>query len=240
VYLAIDNRRLVRQPHQIEIVPAEHDATLTADGRPQVRPGGEYVTINCTWGESFTYQDVLGELDRLRANRGIHALTFEPSRGCRYLTVNAFMGKAALTHVGYTSGNQIAMSAFTIPFVQVDTPTFLYPMRWTIRNTIAVASPHASHVAPAAGRIIAVDGYIRNVGAGAGQTRVQISNGATDYLSTPGDFLVTGDHEMTNQVLAANTDFADGNQIDLDVTAIPAGGLSTGLLVTAWCLIFRP
>lgn len=240
MYLAIDNRRLIRQPHQIEIVPAEHASTLTADARPQVQPGGEYVTINCTWGESFTYQDVLGELDRLRANRGIHALTFEASKGCRYLTVNAFMGKAAITHVGYTSQNKIAMSAFTIPFVQVDTPTFLYAMRWTIRGIITAVSPHASHIAPAAGRIIAVDGFIRDVGAGAGQTRIQVSNGATNYLATPGDFLVVGDHELTNQVLATDTDFADGDQIDIDVTAIPAGGMSSGMLVTAWCLVFRP
>lgn len=241
MYFAIDGRRLIREPHTIEHQPYGHEVSLTADQRPQVRPGSEYSVLNCTWGSNFSYQDVLAELDRLRANRGVHALTLEGIRGQRYVTLNAFMGKARYTAQGYTSCGGIVSSAFTIPFIQVDTPTFLFPIRFILRGIIAVASPMASHRAPAAGRIIAIDGWINDLGSGAGQTRIQISNGATNYLSTPGDFVCAPpDRQLANAVLGASLDFAQGDQLDCDVTAIPGGGLSSNAIVTVWAWAYRP
>lgn len=241
MYLALDGRPLIRQPHQIEIVPYEHDAGLTADGRPRVRPGAEgYVQLNCTWGREVTYQDVLGELHRKRANRGVHSISFQPRHGCRPITVNAWMGQPRVTHVGYTAGGKLAQNAVTIPFVQVDTPTGLYALRLAARGIIAVAAPIASHVAPAAGQIVAVDGWIRDLGSGTGQTSIQVSNGATNYLSTEGDFVQGGNHQLQNQALATDLDFDGGDQIDLDVTDIPTGGLSGDALVTVWAWLFRP
>src|SRR3990170_5203170 len=189
MYLAIDGRRLIREPHSIELQPYAHETGMTAEQRPTVRPGSDFVTLNITWGDNFSYQDVVGELDRLRANRGVHAIGFEPIKGQRYLTINAFMGKPRYTSVGYDSCGRIADSAFTIPFVQVDTPTFLYCMRFKLKGILAVMAPFTRRLAPAAGRIIAVDGYIRDLGSGAGQTSIQASNGATNYLATEGDFI---------------------------------------------------
>lgn len=241
MYLAIDNRRMIRQPHQIEIVPMQHETGYTADERPWVKPAGNYTTFNCTWGSELSYQDVLGELDRLRGNRGIHAVTFELYRD-RLFTCNCYMGKPSITHVGYTDCGKIVYNAFTVPFIQVDTPTFLYRMDFRLPGIIAVADAFASHVAPAAGRIISVDGWIGNLGAGAGNTTIQVSNGATDYLATPGDFVNAppANYALANAVLGTSLDFAQGDQIDVDVDAIPAGGMSRDASIWLYCLIFRP
>jgi len=244
MFLAIDNRRMIRQPHTIEVVPYDHVQGFTADQRPMVMPGSPYSVINCTWGRTLTYQDVMIELRRLRANQGVHAITFEPMRGQRQITINAYMGEARETHVGYTHGGKIVDASFTIPFIQVDTPVYLYPMRLQLRGIIAVTSPFCFHPAPAAGRIFGIEGWIRNLGAGAGQTRVQVRNNdrALDYLSTPGDFInaAPANHRLQNAVLDTDLDFDKGHRIDANVTTIPAGGLSADATVTLWCWVFHP
>jgi len=87
------------------------------------------------------------------AGQGIHMITFEPFRRGRTITINARMAAPRYTNVGYTLGGRIAQTAITVPFVQVDTPTVIYPMRIALRGILSVMAPFASHVAPAAGRI---------------------------------------------------------------------------------------
>lgn len=241
MYLAIDGRRMIRQPHQVEIVPPGHESSYTADERPLVRPAGNYTTFNCTWGRDITYQDVLGELDRLRGNRGVHAVTFELARG-KLFTCNCYMGKPQYTHVSKTSCGKIAVNSFSVPFVQVDTPTWLFPLRFWLPGIISVRDAFVRHYAPSAGKIIVVDGWIRDLGAGAGQTRVQVSNGAIDYLATRGDFInvFPPSYRLQNAVLDTDLDFAADDSIDIDVDDIPAGGLSKDALITVWCWLYRP
>jgi hypothetical protein len=235
MYLAIDNRRVIRQPHIIEIVPAGHEQGYTADQRPWVRPAGEYSVFNCTWGADYSYQDVLSELDRLRGNRGVHAVTFELRRD-KYWTCNAYMGKPQYTMMGKTTSGKIATNSFSIPFIQVDTPTFLFPMRFRLPGIISVRDAFASRPAPMAGRIFAIDGWIRDTGSGVGQTRIQVANdtAAIDYLAAPSN------HVLTNAVLGASLDFAQDDLISIDVDAVPSGGLSKDALITLWCWGFRP
>jgi hypothetical protein len=234
---------MIRQPHTIEIPPiASHEVSETADQRPMVKPGSPYVQVNCTFGRNYTYQDVMGELYRLRANRGVHSITFEPMAGKRYLTINAYMGEASETHVGY-DGCVIIDSSVTIPFVQADTPTFLIPIRFRLRGILSILSPWTLQIAQAAGRIFDIDGYIRDLGAGGGQTRIQIHNetAAIDYLSTPGDFVCApGAYRLQNAVLGANLDYAQGDEIDCNIIDIPLGGLSADALVTIWTWSYRP
>lgn len=240
MYLAIDNRRLVRQPETIEIAPDKGQRSFNADRRPMWSPGGDYMTFNCKWGGTYSYQDVLRELDRLGMTRGVHAVTFEIYRG-RFLTVNCWMDKPQYTMTAYTMSGKIAISAFTVPFIQVDTPTYLYRMDFKLPGIISVRDAWASHVTPAAGRIFDIGGWIRDLGSGTGYTRVQISNGATDYLSVRGDFrCVPPIHSLSSAVLDANTDFAAGDQIDVDVDAIPTGGLSKDARIWLWCWLFHP
>lgn len=242
MYLAIDGRRVIRQPHSIELQPYGHETGMTADQRPTVRPGSDHVVLNMTWGDNASYQDVLGELDRLRANRGVHAVTFEPMRGQQFLTINAWMGKPRYTMVRYDGCGQIITSAFTVPFVQVDTPTFLYAMRFSLKGILAVMAPFTRRLAPAAGRIIGVNGSIADLGSGAGQTSIQVSNGATNYLSVEGDFINSAppNFRLQNQVLGTSLDFAQDDPLDIDVTDIPAGGLSKWATIFVWCWLYRP
>lgn len=240
MYLAIDGLPLIRQPHSIEIVPQQHTQAYTGDQRALVMPGGEYIVVNATFGRGLTYEMVLQELHRNRAERGVHSITFEPLRGGRRLTINAYMGVVRQAHVGYDSCGRIISSSITVPFIQVDTPTVLYPLRWKLRGIIDQRDAYTSIVPTAAGTIVAVDGWIRDLGAGGGQTRVQLSNDTTDYLATTGDFVTGGSNQMVNQVLGADLDFAAGDQLDADVDTIPGGGLSKDAVITAWCWMFRP
>lgn len=241
MYLAIDGRPLIRQPHSIEIVLPEDQTAMTPEQRPLVFPGGERVVLNCTWGRNMTYEKVVTELGRVRADRGVHSVTFEPRAGCRYLTINAWMGRPRQAHVGYTFDGKIVLGSFTIPFYQVDLAAQLFCLSWKLMNIIALGDQVCRHLAPNAGTIMAVDGYIADLGAGGGQTRIQISNGAVDYLAVRGDFVCAPpDKIMQNQVLGTNLTFAQGDPLDIDVDSIPAGGLSKDATILAWCLAFRP
>jgi hypothetical protein len=241
MYLAIDNKPLIRQPHTIEVATYDFVQTFSADKRPMVVPGSDYATINCTWGRNSTYEDVLAEIERLRYNQGVHAITFEPQRGGKYLTINAYMGVPKYTIINKDRLGRNIISSFTIPFIQVDTVTKLYPLRFILRNILAVASPFVSRLAPAAGRILAVDGWINDLGSGAGTTKIQVSNGATNYLSTAGDFVCApANRKLQNQVLGTVRDFDQDDSIDIDITAIPAGGLSRDAIITVWAWIYQP
>lgn len=244
MYLAIDGRRLIRAPHTIEIVPYESVNAFTADDRPTSRERRPYVVLNCTFGSNLSYQDVMGELDRLRANRGVHSITFEPRDGCQFLTINAKMERPRTTHVAYDNKGKIAYSAFTVSFIQVETVTYLYPIRFRFNGIVAVMNPYTWREPPAAGRIISVQGHIRDLGAGAGQTRIQLYNNdrAINYLSTPGDFLNVPppDHSLQNAALGTDLDFAEGDRIHGIISTIPAGGMSRDALVTAWAWLHAP
>ncbi len=215
--------------------------TLNGDNRPMWRPGGDYTTFNCKWGADASYQDVLKELDRLGMTRGVHAVTFEIYKG-QFLTLNCYMDRPGYTMIGQSGCGKVITNAFAIPFVQVDTPTYLYRMDFKLPGIIATGDAVASHVAPAAGRIADIGGWIRDLGSGVGQTRVQVSCGATDFLATRGDFIntVPVNRMLQNSVLGTSLDFAGGSQIDIDVDAIPAGGLSKDARIWLWCWLFAP
>lgn len=244
MFLSIDNKVLIRQPHMIEIVPYQADQGFTADQRPMIFPGSKYVTVNCTWGRNITHEDVLAELRRLRANTGIHAITFEPLRGQRYITINAYMGEAREAHIGYTNCGNIVSSSLTIPFFQIDPSIFLFPMELNLRGILAVISPFCFHTAPVAGRIFQAEGFIEDLGAGGGQTRCEVTNDdrGISYMTTPGDFVCAApaNHRMQNHVLAADLDFYAGDRIDADVLTIPGGGMSRSAIITLWCWAFYP
>lgn len=244
MFLAIDRRPLIRQPHLIEVAPYQHSQMFTADQRPMVTPGSRYVTVNCTWGRNLSHEDVLDELRRLKATTGIHSITFEPLRGQRYITINAYMGDTREAHMGYTTRGSIASSSFTIPFIQVDPTVFLFPLELNLRDIIAVISPFCFHTAPVAGRIFQADGFIEDLGAGGGQTRVEVTNDdrAISYMTTPGDFVCAApaNHQMQNHVLASDLDFYKDDRIDADVLTIPGGGMSRSAIITLWCWGFYP
>lgn len=242
-YLAIDGIPMIRRPHRVRVRPGEHRVTMTADQRPQVQPGSEYSIVECTWGRSFSHQDVLSELRRRRANEGVHSITFQDGRGGRenLLTVNAFMGNPSYSMLRQLKGGKFAVGVLTIEFVQIDTPTVLFPICLPLRGILTVTDAYAYRYAPASGSIFDIDGRIRDLGAGAGQTRIQVSNNGTDYLSTPGDFVCAPPEKtLQNAVLIDDASFAGGDKLDGDIKTIPAGGLSKDALIILWCWLNFP
>lgn len=244
MYFAIDDIELIRKPFQIEIVPKDHRNLANADESSIIQPPSEEVQVLCTFGRNLSYEKVIAELRRRRADRGIHSITFEDSRTQKYLTINAYMGTSRIAHVGYAMDCKIVTSAFTIPFIQERTSRWLWPCRFRLRSILAVLSPFRFQIAPAAGEFFAIDGWIADLGAGAGQTRIQIHNveRAVDYLSTPGDFLNVAPpvKSLQNAVLDTDQGFEGGQQLNCNVTQIPAGGMSADAIVTYWAWINHP
>ena len=203
-------------------------------------PGGEYVVVNATFGRNLTYEGVLKELNRIRANRGVHSITFESLQGGRRLTVNAYMGIVRQAHVGYDSCGKIISSSITVPFIQVDTPTILYPMRFKLRGIIDVRrrlhqqdTVRGRHDIPG-----------RWVYPGPGRRSRADTHPDIEWHDrlpgNPGRLRQWWPQLMVNQVLGTDLDFAAGDQIDIDVDEIPAGGLSKDAIITVWCWLFRP
>lgn len=245
MFLAIDNRPLIRQPHTIAVRFQEAQLQFSADRRPLATPAPWHATIECQWGGgNASHSDVLRELDRLRANEGIHAVTFETLRHAdQRITLNCFMGKPSYDMIRQLKTAKHAVAAFTIPFIQVDTVVGLFPLTWRCMGILAVMNGFRFQYPPAAGRIVAVDGFIGDLGAGAGQTSIQLRNvtQTKNYLSTEGDFVCAPpDREMQNHVLATDLDFNGQDEIACDITDIPGGGLSKNANITAWTLMFQP
>lgn len=242
MYLAIDGRKLIREPHTIEFQPLDTESGLTAEGRPFVRPKLDYHQVICTWGAEYSHSDVLNELDRLRANRGVHSLTIKGKRGI-FISLNAYMGKPRYTAIRQNDCGKSIVSAFSVPFQQIEPAAYLFPLAFWLPGILNVTDAYCIHVAPAAGRIVAVDGWIRDLGAGAGETEVDLYNGtqAKSYLSTTGIFdCAPANQQLSGHVLATDLDFDGGDSLQINVEAIPAGGLSKDAQITAWCLLHHP
>lgn len=126
----------------------------------------------------------------------------------------------------------------------MDLPTFLVPIDLYLDGILAVMDGYVLYEFPAAGRIISVRGNIRDLGAGAGSTTLQLHNEtqAKYYLTTVGAFINTppANTQMQNQVLAADSDFVAGDVLWVNVTGIPAGGLSKDVHLRLMTWQFRP
>ena len=245
MYLDIDGRPLAYQPHVISIRTDEARRELLADGRPQIQGGGDYAIVECTWGQTAVVQNAMQELIRLRDGRAVHSITFEPTSRGRLLTINARFPEMREGHIAYSKqSGHILSSSFTLEFWQLDLPTFLVPIDLHLDGVLAVLDGYVLYEFPAAGRIISVQGNIRDLGSGAGSTTVQLHNEtqAKDYLTTPGEFINTSpvNTRLQSQVLAADLDFVAGDVLWVNVTGIPAGGLSKDAHLRLMTWQFRP
>lgn len=242
MYLAIDGIKLIREPQTLEFVPFEDGAGTSADRRPLVRPGSEYTALNATWGPDLSHTDVLQELDRRRANRGVHAISVRQKGGILH-TFNAYMGKAKPTYLSQSNCGKGIVNSFSVPFMPVELPVFLLALRFPMRGILAVQNGWGKHLPPAAGEIVAIDGWIRDLGSGAGATTMRIYNEtqAKSYFSVNGSFpMAPPNQQMQSHTLAADLTFEAGDVIRADVIAIPAGGLSKDANLNVWALVHHP
>ncbi len=241
MYFRLDDQELVQEPEAIDIIPPSSQVFTTSGGRRIVLQEGIGSTLNVAFGKDGVLQELVEDLNRKRANVGVHLISFEDAFCRRIVHINGNLPPASLTSIGYESSGRLAYADLSLTIPQVELPSLLTILELNYPGTLTTTGDGKVKLEAAApGRILFVDGHIGTLGTGGGQTKIQVSNGLTDYLSTRGDFIIaSATNLMENQVLASNPDFYRGDILELDVDEIPGNSDSANLSVYLWCLLFR-
>ncbi|MFH1603484.1 MAG: hypothetical protein ABIH03_06220 [Pseudomonadota bacterium] len=230
----LDNVVLANNPSHVLTVEPQPTATPTAGyGKivyvPRI-PG----QVQLRWGDEAAIPAVVAELRTKRGSVPQHMLSWTKETGTGLYHRNVVMPLVA-----YGQGPGTAIDTFTLELEGYRPFPALAVWEFWVPGVIAVGDGKAKIKMPAGGRIMKVGGYIGTLGTGAGQTRVQVSNGATDYLSTSGDFVVaSATGLMENAVLATSPTFNRGDTLELDVDTIPANSDSANLSVWLCAIMF--
>ncbi len=223
-------------PTQVRVIPPD----------PVVYPGpgtGKVVVqpltppvIELSWGPDIAPREVVAALKAARGRRLVHVLSWtnEDETGIYHANV-------MIPEIGYGQGpHQQGVDPFTLRCEVINPMPGLVTAELYVPGVLTTGDGKAKWKTPAGGRILKVGGYIGTLGTGTGQTRVQVSNGDTDYLSTRGDFVVaSGTGLMENAVLAASPTFNRSETIELDIDTIPGNSDGADLQVWLTCLLFR-
>ena len=230
----IDNVALTNPPSHVQTVEPSYVATQTAGyGKIVYVPIGPG-QVQLQWGGEVAVPAVVAELRTKRVAIPQHMLSWTKETGSGLYHRNVIMPVAT-----YGQGPGAAIDTFTMTFEEYRPFPSLAVWEFWVPGTIAVGDGKAKVKVPAGGRIMKVGGYIGTLGTGAGQTKVQVSNGATDYLSTRGDFIVaSATGLMENAVLATSPTFNRGDTLELDVDTIPANSDSANLSVWFCAIMF--
>lgn len=232
----IDNVDMTYKPSHVQVTPPEvsvYPGPGTGKGivQPMIPP-----ILEVRWGVDAAIRSAIAELKTKRGRRLIHALSWtnEGETGTKHCN-------AMIPEIGYGQGpSQSIADVFTLKCEVVNPMPALMITELFMPGVLTTGDGKIKWLTPAGGRILKVRGAIGTLGTGAGQTRVQVSNGATDYLTTPGDFVVaSGTNLMENQVLTSSATFNRGDTIELDIDVIPGGSDSADVSVLLYCLLFR-
>lgn len=234
--LYIDNVAMTIQPSHIEIVPPKPRIYPTAGANKIVVQPLTPPSIEVRWGMDATFLEVVSELKTKRGRDLVHAISWtnEENTGLKHCNV-------VFPEIGSGIGPaRTAVDVMTLTLEAINPMPGLVLVELYRPGVLTVKDGEPKWEAEAGGRILKIDGAIGVLGTGAGQTRVQVSNGATDYLSTEGDFVVaSGTNLMENQVLGASPLFNRGETVELDTDTIPAGNDSANASVYMYCLLFE-
>jgi hypothetical protein len=224
----IDYTVLAYPPTHWQVQETDSAAVPTAGGFGKV----VYVpmtppVISVTWGGDNFHYGVVAELKLRRALTPRHVISFTKENG-----LGLYHRDVVIPPISWGQGPGLVVDTFTVDMEEIRSNAGYPFMEFYVSGTITTGDGKATFVAPAAGTIVAVTGIIGTLGTGAGQTRIQVSRGATDYLSTPGDFVVAGgNHNLVNQVLIGSPTFTAGDTIEIDVDGIPAGANSANFQI---------
>jgi len=232
----IDGTALSNYPTHIRVVESQPVPVPTA-GHGKIifvprLPG----KVELRWGDADAVPAVVAELRTARGGIPQHMLSWTKETGDQY---GLYHRNVVMPIIAYGQGEGTSIDAFTLILEAYRPLPSAAVFSFWVPGTIAAGDGQAKAEAPAGGRILAADGYIDDYGSGAGQTRVQLSNGAVDYLSTPGDFIVaSATGLMESEVLASSPTFNRGDTIELDIDAIPGNSDSSDLQVLVYVLLF--
>jgi len=232
----IDNVAMTKQPSHIEIIPPRQQIYPTSGANKIIVQPLTPPTIEVRWGMDATYPEVVAELKTKRGRDLVHAISWTNEDGARLKHCNV-----VFPEIGSGIGPaRTAVDVMTLTLEAINPMPGLLLTTLFAPGVLTVADGVVKWIAPAGGRILWVSGTIYILGTGAGGTQIQVSNGATDYLTTPGDFVVaSGTRLMENQVVAPDAYFDRGDIIEIDVDAIPAGADSSTVSIYIYCLSFE-
>lgn len=232
----IDNTTLTNMPSHWRVVEAEPSAMPTAGYGKIIHVPLVPGRLEWRWGDEVAVPAVVAELRSRRGSTPHHMVSWTKETGD---TTGLYHRNVVIPIIAYGQAPGTQIDRFTLAMECYRPSPALAAFDFWLPGTIATGDGQAKILTPAGGRIIAVDGYIDDYGSGTGQTRVQVSNSATDYLSTRGDFVVASATSlMENAVLAASPTFNRGETLELDIDAIPSGSDSSGLQVVVYAIIF--
>lgn len=92
-----------------------------------------------------------------------------------------------------------------------------------VPGTLAVGDGAAKWVAPLDCRLVHVGAWLKNTGATAGNTSIQVSSGATDFLTATLDIAFNDADGLGVSENFSTQDIAKDAVVEVDIDAIPTG-----------------
>jgi len=233
-------------PTSLDIIPPGFTERPLAGGGMVVFEEKSLATIMLHFGLEGVPEAAqrIVELARTRAC-GMHTLGIDDLSCDRHEYIIVYISRPPRNAQTINVNGELVFGTFDLACKQLDPwpkPTRL-DFDLAGAPNIIVGDGQFLYYPAAAGYFLSVVGYIEDSGAGGGQTRIQLSQEATDFLATPGDFAAGGvgvGAAMTNQVLAAVTNFVAGKPLELDVDTVPGAANSNSMRVTAWVMMYEP
>lgn len=246
VNVSIDRRQLV--PHHVpvaaDIIPAGFSEHPLPGGGMVVFEELTPATIILKFGLPALTEEAQFALESIRTRAGgLHLLGLEDLSCHKFIYLNCYISRPPRNAMHHGDGDKLVFGDYDLVCKQVNLWPKLVNIQLTIPGVVALGDGQSLYDPPSGGRIVSVDGWIENSGSGGGQTRVQVSQQGTDFLSTPGDFTAGGagvGASLSSQVLAGNTNFVRGFPLELDVDGLPGNADSSALYVELWLMLFCP
>lgn len=227
----IDNTAMTNPPSHIQIIyPELVSYPGPGLGKIVVQPMTP-PTIEVRWGMDAVKRAVVDELITARATKMVHVASWTDETETRFKHRTV-----AIPPIGYGQGPTMGyVDTFTLRMEQIMPMPSLNIIELFYPGTIGTGDGKVKYKTPAGGTILKIDGFIGTLGSGGGtSTDVQVSNGATDYLSTKGTFEVdSATGLMENQVLGTTLTFNRGATIELDCDAVSTNPGNVQVLVYA-------
>jgi len=244
IRVSIDLVPLREPPVSIDILQAGYAEHPLAGGGMVVFEELTPATIVLKFGVGGVSEDSLRELERLRTRfAGYHMLGFDDLACGQTLYVPVYIPRPPRNAQRPNARDEMVFGEFDLVCKQVWPWPNLSRVDLLIHGAVTAGNSKFLYYPEAAGRIVAVYGWVQDSGSGGGQTRIQVRQDATDYLATPGDFVAGAGGvgvAMTAAVLSGVTNFVKGLPIELDVDGLPGNANSADLSVTLWCMMSEP
>ena len=235
----VDNVAMTLLPSGVVELLPDPEVYQTAAGGQLVGHNDSPGMVEVRFGMEASRRDWVAELQTKRGRALQHVISYRNAADDALIHRNVYIPEVRFGR-SIPSPNFVDPTTFTMPIVTIWPQPLVLEMWYD--GTLTTGDGKVKVTMPAGGRILKIEGWIHTLGTGSGQTRIQVSNGATDYLTTRGDFVVaSASNLMESQALAVSPapTFQRGEELELDVDDIPSGANSAGLQVLIYAALFK-